>query len=194
MRDADQVTGAVALGVDAIGMIFYPPSPRAVSLDQARAIRQVVPAFVDLVGVFVNQDIEDVARLAEEAGLDLVQLHGDESADYAQQLGRPYVRAIRAKDAEYVSQQIAEHDSARGILIDTYHKDAYGGTGKMMDQTNLPAELPENLIIAGGINETTVKDLMSLKPYAIDVNSGIERAPGDKDLDRLARLISVVNS
>lgn len=190
MRKTDQVVAAIELGVDAIGMIFYPPSPRSVTLEQALAIRQCVPPFVTLVGVFVNQDSDDVNRLASAADLDLLQLHGDETAEYAAALDRPYMRAIRAKGASYVTQQIAEHAGARGILLDTYHRQAYGGTGQVIDPRCLPTELPKQIIIAGGINEQTIGDVMRLAPYAVDVNSGVERAPGDKDLVRLEKLIS----
>ena len=192
MKQPCQVTAAIKMGVDAIGMIFYGKSPRYVTIKQAKAIRKVVPAFVNLVGVFVNEDSENINAIANEVGLDLIQLHGDESAEDAEKLIKPYLRAIQVKNPDYVTSQIALHKKARGYLLDSYSKTKYGGTGTVFDNQSLPQELPESLIVAGGISLSTVDEILALNPYAIDVNSGIEVAPGEKDVEALQKLIALV--
>ncbi|MGH1542393.1 MAG: phosphoribosylanthranilate isomerase [Arenicella sp.] len=192
MRQADQVSQAVELGVDAIGMIFYSKSPRVVTLDQARNVRSVVPAFVTLVGVFANESVDVVNNTANSIGLDLVQLHGDEDAHYAEQLTVPYIKAVRVKDSTYVRQQLDMHGNARGVLLDTYHSDRLGGTGLRFDPKLLPESMPRNVIYAGGISPENLKDVLVYSPYAIDVNSGVEQSPGIKNMEKLESLVHQV--
>ncbi len=193
MSDASIVSKAVDLGVDAIGLIFFEKSPRNVSIEQAKAIREIVPAFVSLVGVFVNESVDVVNEISSEVGLDLIQLHGDEDAEYAKKLKTPYIRAIRAKDTETISQQANEHMGSRGILLDAYHEGKYGGTGEGFDLSMIPHELKQSVIIAGGITPDNVAELLSRQPYAIDVNSGVESEPGKKELAKVEQLFEVIN-
>ena len=192
MKQPAQVSAAIRLGVDAIGMIFYEKSPRCVTIEQARAIREVVPAFVSLVGVFVNEDSNKINTISNKVGLDLIQLHGDEEATGAEKLTKPYLRAIQVKSPDYVKSQFMSHKSARGFLLDSYSKTQYGGTGSLLDSQMLPKELPNHLIYAGGISSSTIDEILALKPYAIDVNSGVETAPGNKNIEKLKHLISSV--
>lgn len=192
MTQPSQVAEAISVGVDAIGMIFYEKSPRYLTLKQAKEIREVVPAFVSLVGVFVNEDVDRVNDISTEVGLDLIQLHGDETAEVAEKLIKPYLRAIQVKSADHVLSQVASHENARGYLLDSYSDTQYGGTGAMFDSQLLPEKLPNHMIYAGGISQSTIDEVLRLKPYAIDVNSGVEISPGNKSIDELKRLTALV--
>lgn len=192
MSDPQIVSSAIANGVDAIGMIFFEKSSRYVSLETAKRIRQVVPPFVDLVGVFVNEDIGHVNAVVKQVGLDVVQLHGDETAEYASEIKAPYIRAIRAKGETYIQAQLKEHTQARGFLIDSYHKDKYGGTGDFIGLDLIPKQVDKPLILAGGINIDNVTDLLVMQPYAIDVNSGVEVSEAVKGVKKISGLIKAV--
>lgn len=192
MKDPSQVSSAVTLGVDAIGIIFYEKSPRYLSVEKAKLIRKVVPAFVNLVGVFVNESIDKINTIANDVGLDIIQLHGDETVAEAEKLTRPYLRAIQVKSVEHIQSQIELHKNARGYLLDSFSEKKYGGTGTVFEKKFLPKEMPDHVIFAGGISALTIDDVLALKPYAIDINSGVETSPGDKDLKKLSHLISLV--
>ena len=192
MKNPSEVSAAITMGVDAIGMIFYKESPRFVTIEQAIEIRKVVPPFVSLVGVFVNEDSNEINTIADTIGLDLIQAHGNEKPEELNDLTLPYLRAIQVKNAIHVTSMIASHKNARGYLLDSYSEAQYGGTGTLFDKQFLPKELPENLIYAGGISLSTIDEVLKLKPYAIDINSGVEVAPGNKDVEKLKALIALV--
>lgn len=194
MRDPDQVKKLVDLGVDAIGMIFYEPSPRNISLEDAKRIRHVVPPFVSLVGVFVNTEATEINRIAKLIGLDLVQLHGDQDADFAQQLDAPYIRAIRVKNPETIEHERQIHSGSQGFLFDTFSKKAYGGTGHRIESSLLPSKLPDNTILAGGINPDNIIDVLECKPSAVDINSGVEFSPGNKNIDAIESVITIIRN
>ncbi len=187
MTRVDDVQHAVTRGVDAIGMILHANSPRTISLDQAALIRQAVPAFVSLVGVFVDADRRFVEQAIDQAGIDLVQLHGDETEQQGQDLSRPYIKAIRAKSAEQVNHDCSLFPSAQAILLDPYVAGQHGGTGQELSLDLWPKERSSNnggqsLILAGGLSPENVADrITALAPYAVDMNSGLERSPGVKD-------------
>lgn len=194
MTNANQVRQAVDLGVDAIGMIVSANSPRVVSMEQALAIRAVVPAFVSLVGVFVDTQATDINSMAAEMGLDVVQLHGDESPEILESLKFPSIKAIRARDAEAVRQGIAAFSESRAILLDPYHHTQHGGTGLRLDQSLWPRHednpYQARLVLAGGLSpENMFESLQVLNPFAVDLNSGVELSPGQKDMVRLAAAI-----
>jgi len=193
MSDVSLVEHAVSHGVDAIGLIFYGKSPRYVSVEQARAIRDVVPPFVTLVGVFVNESVETVQQTSQEVGLDLIQLHGDETKDYAKKLDLPYIKAIRAKDTDTITQEVEVHKQARGFLLDTYHKDKYGGTGEGFDLSIIPEGIDKPLIIAGGITPENIDIFTQKQPFALDVNSGVESEPGVKDKLKIDQLFNAIS-
>jgi len=183
MTDADNVRSAVSLGVDAIGMILHANSPRTITLEQAQLIRQKVPAFVTLVGVFVDCDASKINELSEQIGLDLVQLHGVESDAFGQQLNRPFIKAIRAKTAEQVNDKVNQYPNARALLLDPYVKGQHGGTGKRLDHALWPQECKKELILAGGLSPTNVRPAVDeLSPFAVDLNSAIETEPGVKSM------------
>lgn len=192
---------AVQAGADALGFVLYRKSPRFVEPAAARAIIGGLPPFVLPVGVFVNEEAEKVRALMDECGLVLAQLHGDESAHYCQHLGRPALKAIRLKDRGSFLALAEFHGRAnvRGFLIDAFSDQAYGGTGQTVDWT-LAQEAARSapIILAGGLNPGNVAQAVQMvRPYGVDVSSGVERSPGKKDPDkvqafiRTARLVPV---
>ena len=182
MREPEQVRVAVDLGVDAIGMILHANSPRLIDLQQARLIRQEVPAFVSLVGVFVDCAADKIDQYVAEIGLDLVQLHGDESDDFGKSLRAPFIKAIRARSREQVATQVTAYPSARALLLDPYVKDQHGGTGQNLDLDLWPKS-EQKLILAGELSPQNVTAAIAqVKPFAVDFNSGLESAPGVKDM------------
>lgn len=194
MTDVAQVEHAVSLGVDAIGVILHANSPRVIGLDQAKLIRDVIPAFVTLVGVFVDADRDQIEASIEQAGLDLIQLHGNESDELGQSLSRPYIKAIRAKSKDQVVNDGGLFPSASGILLDPYVKGQHGGTGVTLDDTLWPnSDRLPSLMLAGGLSPNNVAErIRQLSPYAVDLNSGLEVSPGQKDPSLVAQAISQV--
>ena len=189
MTQAAQVRAAVDLGVDAIGMILHANSPREISLEAAAQIRQVVPAFVTLVGVFVNCPSAKIERYVADIGLDLVQLHGEESSDFGASLSAPYIKALRAQSRQQLLTEMAPHTKARAILIDPYVQGVHGGTGRQLDLSLWPKS-DHKLILAGGLSAVNVAQAVtSVQPYAVDLNSGLETSPGIKDLSLLEQAL-----
>lgn len=187
MTRPQDVAMAVAQGVDAVGMILHATSPRLIDKEQARKIRAVVPEQVKLVGVFVDAPAELVANYTQDIGLDVVQLHGDETRDFADSLALPYIKAIRAKDSDQVAQQVKQFASACAILLDPYVPGQHGGTGKQLDLSLWPKTTDHKLVLAGGLNPNNIRQtVLASRPYAVDLNSGVEIEPGVKDI-RLIR-------
>ncbi|MFT6098731.1 MAG: phosphoribosylanthranilate isomerase [Arenicella sp.] len=196
MTNVAQVEHAVCLGVDAIGMILQANSPRLISLKQARLIRDVVPSFVTLVGVFVDADHEQIERSIDAVGLDLIQLHGLETDALGQTLSRPYIKAIRAKTAEQVNHDCAKFPNAQAILLDPYVKGQHGGTGQTLGLDLWPSSnVAQPLILAGGLSADNVAmRIRQFSPFAVDLNSGLEIEPGIKDLGLVTKAIEQINS
>ena len=194
-----QASAVAQMGVHAIGMIMHAKSPRLVSVEQAKLIRAAVPPFVQLVGVFVDASAEQINDVARAVGLNLIQLHGDEPSELAQQLFVPSIKAIRAQSQEVVSDAIKKHSTSLGFLVDPYHPDHHGGTGMTLDHQYWP-QLDENLgdrplILAGGLGPSNLAQALQVfKPYAVDLNSGVESAPGVKDLKKLAEALQIVTA
>jgi len=192
MLDPQQVQTIVGYGVDAIGMIFHEKSPRNISIQQAQEIRKNVPAFVSLVGVFVKQTPVEINQIASEVGLDLVQLHGDQNVAFANQVNFPYVKVIRVKSIEDISDEQIQHPKARAYLLDTYEEGLYGGTGTSIKSSLLPEQLPERTMLAGGLNAENIDTALKFQPYAIDLNSGVEVSPGNKDLNKVKHIVDEI--
>jgi len=203
-RPAD-VSAAVALGADAIGLVFYPPSPRYVSPAQAGQLLAELPAFVSAVGLFVNPTAAEVQACIEAAPISILQFHGDETvaqcAEIAQQVRRPFLRALRIKP-EMKAADLLEFETAyrisgplfAGLLLDTW-SEVYGGTGKVFDWSLIPAELARRAVLSGGLNVQNATDAVrQLRPHAVDVSSGIESAKGVKDVALMRAFIAAVRS
>ena len=184
---------AVAAGADAIGLVFYPPSPRSVSLAQARAIVAELPPFVTTVGLFVDTPITQIQQTIHKVGIDLVQFHGHETAETCAKLGHPWIRAIRMQAGLELTKTCAEYRAARGILLDAYRPGVPGGTGEAFDWSRIPAALSSTIILAGGLNPTNVAEAVrTVRPYAVDVSGGVESSPGIKDQAKIADFIKQV--
>jgi phosphoribosylanthranilate isomerase len=184
---------AVAAGADALGFVLYRNSPRWVAPAVARSIVARLPPFVLTVGVFVNEEAERVRTLMDECGLALAQLHGEESAGYCEHLGRPALKALRLKDRGTLLSlaEFRGRANVRGVLIDAFSDQAYGGTGQTVDWT-LAAEAARatSVILAGGLNHVNVAGAIRMvRPYGVDVSSGVEKSPGKKDHHKLKAFI-----
>jgi phosphoribosylanthranilate isomerase len=185
---------AVAAGADALGFVFYPPSPRNVSVEQAADIACRIPPFVTRVGLFVNADRDTIAEVVERVGIDLIQFHGDECPDYCAGHGRPYIKAVRMKDDVDVAAERRRYCAAAALLLDAYRPGIPGGTGKAFDWQRIPAELAGEIILAGGLTpENVVEAIRAVNPYAVDVSGGVERAKGVKDPDKIHRFMQGVH-
>jgi len=172
---------AVASGADAIGLVFYPKSPRYVELSLAHEIARTVGPFVTVVGLFVNASVEQVNTALDAVGLDLLQFHGDEDEAFCAQFKRPYIKAIRMSPGLDVQQVIDSYPSARGFLFDAWNKDKYGGTGETFEWQRLAGLDGIDFILAGGLNPGNIDEaIATVKPYAVDVSGGVEESPGIK--------------
>ncbi|MBW0445956.1 phosphoribosylanthranilate isomerase [Paraburkholderia phenoliruptrix] len=203
LSKAADVSHAVDLGADAIGLVFYPPSPRTVSVAQAVELVRDVPPFVSVVGLFVNPTPDWLREVVSNVGLSLLQFHGDETADQCESLagiaGLPWLRALRVasdtQSADLVKSAL-NYSGANGFLFDT-HVEGYGGGGKVFDWSLIPAELARRAVLSGGLNAQNVSDAIHrVRPYAVDVSSGIEvpGAKGVKDHARMAAFVRAVRA
>ena len=190
----EDAMAAVEAGVDGLGFIFVEKSPRNIDPEQALEIIRLLPPFVDAVGVFVDAEATVVEEIAHYCRLTLVQLHGDESPRYCRDLPLPVLKAFRVGADFDGTAFVPYEDCVRGFLLDTYHKDMAGGTGETFDWGILQQLEPARpVILAGGLNqENAVAAIERVRPYAVDVNSGVESAPGRKDIVRLEQFVRQV--
>ncbi|MCE0723462.1 MULTISPECIES: phosphoribosylanthranilate isomerase [Legionella] len=190
MTRNEDIAYAIKLGVDAIGLIFYPKSARCVSIEQAKVLLHDLPAFVDSVAVLVNPERDFVHRIIKELPIQLLQFHGEESAEFCQQFNKPFIKAIHCDSAEYIHKTVRDFMTARALLLDTPSETARGGTGCAFDWTIIPKKAEKPFILAGGLNEYNVHDAIKLcHPYAVDLCSGIEASPGIKDHGKMSRFM-----
>ncbi|GIZ13573.1 N-(5'-phosphoribosyl)anthranilate isomerase [Pseudomonas sp. NCCP-436] len=185
---------AVEAGADAIGLVFYEKSPRAVELEQARVILQALPPFVTAVGLFVDMPRVELQQLLLQLPLDLLQFHGNESPAECEGYGRPYIKALRVRPGQDVLQAMAPYCGARGILLDTYVEGVPGGTGASFDWSLVPRGSDVPIILAGGLDAVNVDAAIAqVRPYAVDVSGGVEAAKGIKDATKIRAFIDAVN-
>lgn len=183
---------AITAGADALGFVFYPDSKRYISLDQAAVIAKAMPPMVSLVGVFANADEHLIAEALEQLPLSLLQFHGDETEGFCNQWSRPYIKAVRVKDVESVLAVRDEHQSAVGLLLDSHVSHVIGGSGETFDWSILP-EVKKPVILSGGLNPDNVSGaIASVRPYAVDVSTGVESSPGIKDPELLQAFMDKV--
>lgn len=170
--------------------MFYSKSPRAVHIEQARAVIQALPPFVTSVGLFVNADAAEVKNILNHVPLDVLQFHGDEPPEYCAQFSRPYIKALRVQASTDIEAFAQQHCHAQAILLDTYVQGVQGGTGQAFDWQLVPQNCSQPLIIAGGLTPENVPQVIKqLKPYAVDVSGGVEQAKGIKDKAKIAAFI-----
>ena len=190
---SDDGLAAAAAGADAIGLVFYAPSPRAVSVEQAIDIVSVLPPFVTVTALFVDAGREDIRRVLDSVPVDLLQFHGNESPGDCEGFGRPYIKAMAMRDGVDLAAACHDFASASGILVDAWHPQVPGGTGESFDWERLPAALEKPLILAGGLTPDNVTAAVSkVRPWAVDVSSGVEREKGVKDPERIRQFIKGV--
>ena len=168
LRHDDDVVVASKAGADALGFVFYPPSPRAVSVDQATSLVAKVPSFITSVGLFVNASATDVEQTLKQVPLSLLQFHGDETPEFCQQFGMHWIKA--------------DYHLGQGLLLDAYQKGTPGGTGASFDWQRIPRELAPEIILAGGLDATNIQQAVAqVQPWAVDVSGGVESSKGIKD-------------
>jgi len=190
-RPEDGVAAA-RLGVDAIGLVFYAKSPRAVDIKTAQTVCAALPGFVSVVSLFLNPDAEWVDEVLAEVPVDLLQFHGNESAEFCRSFSRPYIKALGMSNADIATQVVPYHD-ARGVLLDSHATGEAGGTGQSFDWNTIPQDFRRRIILAGGLNPDNIAAaIQQVRPYAVDLSSGVESAPGIKDVARMTRLMNEV--
>lgn len=184
---------AVAQGADAIGLVFYAPSPRAVSIEQAATIAKQMPAFVSVVGLFVNAEERFVKEVTSRVQLDLLQFHGDETPEQCAQYGLPFIKAVRVKLDTNLVQYAKDYSASRALLLDTYTEGVAGGTGHVFDWGLIPPDLNKPVVLAGGLTvENVALAIKQVKPYAVDVSGGVEASKGIKDAAKIAAFMQQV--
>ncbi len=185
---------AAQLGVDAIGLVFYEKSPRAISVSQAQAIVHNLPAFITVVGLFVNADPNLVHSILAQVSLDLLQFHGEEPPEYCTRFGKPYIKALRMKPGIEVPSFIHRHPQASAILLDSYLPGLKGGTGVVFDWQQIPKSLTKPIIIAGGLTANNVSQAITIvRPYAVDVSGSVESSKGIKNEEKMTAFMRGVS-
>lgn len=188
----EDARAAVELGADALGLVFYEPSPRSVSLEQAWEIARIVPPFVTLVGLFVNETKLTVRRTMEAVPIQLLQFHGEEEESFCRSFHAPYIKAARVRPGLDLVKYAESYPTAQGLLLDAY-VEGYGGGGKTFDWSLIPSRLPLPLILSGGLDADNVAGAVrAVRPWAVDVSSGVEAAKGIKDAGKIAAFIAGV--
>jgi len=193
-RPQDALTAA-NLGADAIGLVFYPKSPRAVTIEQAQAICAVLPPFVSVVALFVDAEHFEIEDVLTVVPVDLLQFHGSETPEQCQSFNRAYIKAIRMKDDADLVDAATQYSAARGLLVDTFNPHEAGGTGEIFDWDRVPEGLDTSIILAGGLEPSNVgAAIKQLSPYAVDVSSGVEKSKGIKDAEKIRAFVTAVNT
>ncbi|MBU0918842.1 MULTISPECIES: phosphoribosylanthranilate isomerase [Stutzerimonas] len=193
-RVDDALTAAKA-GADAIGLVFYAKSPRAVDVRQAREIVAALPPFVTTVGLFVNASRCEINEILDAVPLDMLQFHGDETPAQCEGFHRPWFKALRVGNGEDIEAEVARYANASGILLDTFVAGVPGGTGERFDWSLIPAALAKPLILAGGLTAENVQQAIAqVRPYAVDVSGGVEASKGVKDASKVMAFVGRVRS
>ena len=186
----DDVAEAVESGADALGFVFYESSARYVTPEQASELTRIVPAFITRVGLFVDADAALVQGIFHHAGLNLVQYHGNESSEFCDSVGLPYIKAFRVRPDINILAEMERYPNAPGFLLDAYVEGRPGGTGERFDWGLIP-KTDRTIILAGGLTPENAKDAIEcVAPWALDVSGGIETEPGRKDPDKMRRFVS----
>ncbi|HET6654968.1 MAG TPA: phosphoribosylanthranilate isomerase [Gammaproteobacteria bacterium] len=189
---AEDAAIAARLGADAIGLVFYPPSPRTVTLDQARAVIEALPPFVTITALFLDPERAEVERVLEVVPIDLLQFHGDESPAFCESFDRPYIKALPMADNIDLNAAARNYRRARALLLDAHARGEAGGQGKTFGWRRL--ELPLPVVLAGGLAPDNVgRAIETVRPWAVDVSSGVESSPGIKNRVRMAAFVEEVN-
>jgi len=194
MTRPDDVAAAAQLGVDAVGLVFHPASPRHVSVELAQSLVARLPAFVTVTALFLDPDAEAVRQVLAKTRVELLQFHGGEPAEFCRSFGRPYIKAVPMGSHVDLSEYARRHAQAAALLLDSHAAGQKGGTGQSFDWNKLPKFDGPPLILAGGLKPGNVATAIRIvRPYGVDVASGVESAPGIKDPDKMAAFVHEVN-
>ncbi len=186
---------AVKQGADAIGIVFYAPSPRNVNIAQAAEIASAVPPFVSVVGLFVDAEPAFIQEVLASVKLDILQFHGDETPSACRQYSRPYMKAIRVKNGTNLVQYAHDYADAKALLLDAFAEGVPGGTGLVFDWALIPKNLPLPVVLAGGLNaENVAVAIEQVRPYAVDISGGVEINKGIKDAVKIAAFMRGVSN
>lgn len=189
----EDALAAAHAGADAIGLVFYAKSPRAVSVQQARAIIAALPPFVTVTGLFVNASRCELGEILDAVPLDLLQFHGDETPAECEGYHRPYIKALRVRPGDDLQAACRAYRNASGILLDTFVAGVPGGTGEAFDWSLVPEHLEQPIVLAGGLHVGNVAQAIAqVKPWAVDVSGGVESSKGIKDHGKIDAFIKVV--
>lgn len=193
MTNHEDAQYAAQLGVDAIGLIFYKQSPRAVTITEAKSVVENLPPYISRVAIFVDPDESLVNEILQQISPHYLQFHGHESPDFCRSFGLPYIKAIHIKDEDISSSYEKNYPDACGFLFDAYQEGIPGGTGKVFDWNKLPKNLEKPMILSGGLDPLNViQAIEQLHPYAVDVTSGIESRPRMKDKTKMKAFVDSV--
>ena len=193
-REQDALA-AVEFGADALGFVFYEPSPRCITVRHAAEIAQALPPFVSTVALFVNADSDTLAEVVDAVGVDLLQFHGQECPEYCARHRRPWIRAVRVRPETDLLAARTEFANGRGLLLDAYRPGVPGGTGETFDWDRIPPQMASGIVLAGGLNPDNVGDAVrSVRPFAVDVSGGVESRKGIKDPAKIKAFIEEVRS
>ncbi|MGY1489998.1 phosphoribosylanthranilate isomerase [Methylobacillus pratensis] len=191
----EDALAAVEHGCDAIGLVFYRPSPRNVDLQRAGEIVAALPPFVSIVGLFVDAAPSEIEAVLAKVRLDLLQFHGDEAPEACRLYGVPYMKAVRVKNDTNLLQYATQYHDARSLLLDAYLPGVAGGTGQVFDWGLVPRQLPVSVVLAGGLNPDNVTEaIRQVRPYAVDVSGGVEQTKGIKDAGKIAAFMQGVKN
>lgn len=191
----EDALSAVEQGADAIGLVFYDQSPRNVSINQAIEIANHIPAFVSVVGLFVNAEPRFINEVISNVKIDLLQFHGDESPEECASYSLPFIKAIRVQSDTNLVQYVKDYSAAKALLLDAYTKGVAGGTGHVFDWNLIPKQLTKSIILAGGLKADNVAQaIQQVLPYAVDVSGGVEASKGIKDAAKIAAFMRQVYS
>ena len=186
---------AIASGADALGLIFFPQSRRAVALEQAASLADSVPALVDLVGVFVDPSETEVSYVLDRVPLTILQFHGEETREHCERFGMPYIKAVRMRDEVNLDIVCDQHPGASAFLLDTYQPETVGGTGATFDWERARVSLPAPVILAGGLDAGNVGDALAQSgAWAVDVSTGVELEPGIKSPEKIVEFCQAVRA
>ncbi|MTI12938.1 phosphoribosylanthranilate isomerase [Sansalvadorimonas verongulae] len=195
LRNPSDAQVAAECGADAIGFMFYEPSPRNLTLEEGRVLSQTLKGKVTRTGVFVNPEPVFLEQLLNTVELDALQFHGDETNEFCRQWGLPWIKAVRVRENSDVAEELSQWTNASAFLLDSYTPGVYGGTGEAFDWGRFPKHLKQPLILAGGLSPANVAEaIATVQPWAIDVSSGVERSRGIKDETLIREFMKEVNN
>lgn len=187
---SEDLHAACSAGADALGFVFYAKSPRNLEIEQAARLLGQLPPFVQSVGLFVDAEPDFIVSVLKAVPLDLLQFHGKETPSQCRAFGRPYLKAVRMKEDTDLVKYCADFHDARALLLDAYVPGVPGGTGERFDWDLIPASLPMPIVLSGGLNPDNITlAVEKVKPWAVDVSSGVESSPGQKDSAKVAAFI-----